>query len=110
LLIDSGTSHATQWLSQEGLISNLIGRLNPTLDTEVCFLHVLVNFPAAGVVTHRTPPNFQIHSAAAQTLLDIIAVSYQTMAPAEQFLQGGDVIGAIQQNTGGNLLVDELKK
>ncbi|TPX46863.1 hypothetical protein SeMB42_g02679 [Synchytrium endobioticum] len=66
------------WLSHEGLIPSLISRLDPRLDTE-------------------------IHNTAAQTLLDIIAVSYQTMAPPDQ--QPDDAMNQM----GGNVLIDELK-
>ncbi|KAI9352197.1 SIT4 phosphatase-associated protein-domain-containing protein [Obelidium mucronatum] len=66
------------WLSQQGLIPSLVERLDPTLDIET-------------------------HNTAAQTLLDIIAVSYQNVGPIEQ--EDGTPANA----GGGNSLVDELK-
>ncbi|KAJ3333829.1 hypothetical protein HDU76_002935 [Blyttiomyces sp. JEL0837] len=65
------------WLSKQGLIPNLIDRLNPNLDVEV-------------------------HNTASQTLLDIIAVSYQSINAAEM----GDGTSA---GSGGSNLVEELK-
>ncbi|KAI8838048.1 SIT4 phosphatase-associated protein-domain-containing protein [Chytriomyces cf. hyalinus JEL632] len=66
------------WLSQQGLIPALVERLDPNLDIET-------------------------HNTAAQTLLDIIAVSYQNVGPMEQ------EDGAPANVGGGNSLVDELK-
>ncbi|KAJ3083526.1 hypothetical protein HDU99_008901 [Rhizoclosmatium hyalinum] len=66
------------WLSQQGLIPSLVERLDPNLDIET-------------------------HNTAAQTLLDIIAVSYQNVGPVEQ--EDGSPANA----GGGNSLVDELK-
>ncbi|KAI9337958.1 SIT4 phosphatase-associated protein-domain-containing protein [Obelidium mucronatum] len=66
------------WLSEQKLIPSLVERLDPNLDIET-------------------------HNTAAQTLLDIIAVSYQNGGPMEQE-EGGPVTLA-----GGNSLVDELK-
>ncbi|KAJ3072850.1 hypothetical protein HDU98_002773 [Podochytrium sp. JEL0797] len=66
------------WLSQQGLIPSLVERLDPTLDIET-------------------------HNTAAQTLLDIIAVSYQNVGPIEQ------EDGTPANMGGGNSLVDELK-
>ncbi|KAI8998266.1 SIT4 phosphatase-associated protein-domain-containing protein [Gaertneriomyces semiglobifer] len=79
-----------EWLSSENLVETLVSRLNPALDGDV-------------------------HNTAAQTLLDVIAVSYQAMGPQEPVLPGG--MGAIMndqppsfpQTVGGNALVDELK-
>ncbi|KAI8616148.1 SIT4 phosphatase-associated protein-domain-containing protein [Chytriomyces sp. MP71] len=66
------------WLSQQGLIPALVERLDPNLDIET-------------------------HNTAAQTLLDIIAVSYQNVGPIEQ------EDGMPANMGGGNSLVDELK-
>ncbi|KAJ3139313.1 hypothetical protein HDU90_000679 [Geranomyces variabilis] len=80
-----------EWLSNEGLVPTLVGRLDPTLDSEV-------------------------HNTAAQTLLDVIAVSYQAIGPQEPILPAGlaaTIMGeqgpAISASVGGNALVDELK-
>ncbi|KAJ3094817.1 hypothetical protein HDU97_007546 [Phlyctochytrium planicorne] len=71
-----------QWLASENLIPSLIDRLEPSLDID-------------------------IHNTAAQTLLDIIAVSYQNLGnPIEM---NGGLLGAGENVGGGNLLVDELK-
>ncbi|KAJ3137421.1 hypothetical protein HK100_000690 [Physocladia obscura] len=67
-----------QWLSQQNLIPSLVERLDPTLDIET-------------------------HNTAAQTLLDIIAVSYQNVGAIEQ------EDGTPANVGGGNSLVDELK-
>ncbi|KAJ3195874.1 hypothetical protein HK101_010784 [Irineochytrium annulatum] len=69
-----------QWLSSQNLISNLIDRLSPAQDVD-------------------------IHNTASQTLLDIIAVSYQSIGP--DAMQG--FISEGMSLSGGNLLVDELK-
>ncbi|KAJ3069576.1 hypothetical protein HDU98_007368 [Podochytrium sp. JEL0797] len=66
------------WLSEQKLIPSLVERLNPN----------------EGIETHNT---------AAQTLLDIIAVSYQNAGPMDQ--EEGFPISL----GGGNSLVDELK-
>ncbi|KAJ3345504.1 hypothetical protein HDU83_004041 [Entophlyctis luteolus] len=66
------------WLSGQGLIPSLVERLDPNLDIET-------------------------HNTAAQTLLDIIAVSYQNVGPSDQ------EDGAPLNFGGGNALVDELK-
>ncbi|KAJ3289499.1 hypothetical protein HK104_007414 [Borealophlyctis nickersoniae] len=80
-------SGVVQWLAGEGLIPSLVGRLDPNQDTE-------------------------IHNTASQTLLDIIAVSYQNLNPTEQVLPGlggmGDQMN-FPSSVGGNTLVDELK-
>jgi serine/threonine-protein phosphatase 6 regulatory subunit 3 len=47
-------------------------------------------------------PPCQIHNTAAQTILDIIAVSYQNMGPMDQ-------VDSVPPLAGGNSLVDELK-
>ncbi|KAJ3059862.1 hypothetical protein HK102_009788, partial [Quaeritorhiza haematococci] len=79
-----------EWLSQQKLIPSLVERLDPSLDTE-------------------------IHNTAAQTLLDIIAVSYQNLGPPEQILPAGiaamndQMMNAAANEIGGNILVDELK-
>ncbi|KAJ3039005.1 hypothetical protein HDV00_012692 [Rhizophlyctis rosea] len=74
------------WLAEEGLIPNLVSRLDPNQDPE-------------------------IHNTASQTLLDIIAVSYQNIGPPEQVVPGlGDQMNMnFTNNVGGNTLVDELK-
>ncbi|KAJ3416749.1 hypothetical protein HDV05_000123 [Chytridiales sp. JEL 0842] len=64
------------WLSQQGIIPSLVGRLDPTLEVE-------------------------IHNTAAQTILDIIAVSYQNMGAMDQM--------ELPSTAGGNSLVDTLK-
>ncbi|KAJ3355557.1 hypothetical protein HDU83_003224 [Entophlyctis luteolus] len=66
------------WLSGQGLIPSLVERLDPNLDIET-------------------------HNTAAQTLLDIIAVSYQNAGPSDQ--EDGTPLNF----GGGNALVDELK-
>ncbi|KAI8814145.1 SIT4 phosphatase-associated protein-domain-containing protein [Cladochytrium replicatum] len=68
-------SGIVEWLSQQQLIPKLIEKFNPTLDTEV-------------------------HNTASQTLMDIIAVSYQNVGVTEQ-----EALGTI----GGNKLVEQLK-
>ncbi|KAJ3056073.1 hypothetical protein HK097_008201 [Rhizophlyctis rosea] len=75
------------WLAGEGLIPSLLSRLDPSQDPD-------------------------IHNTASQTLLDIIAVSYQNIGPPEQVVPGGinDQTNAnFASNVGGNTLVDELK-
>ncbi|KAJ3120837.1 hypothetical protein HK098_004202 [Nowakowskiella sp. JEL0407] len=69
------------WLSSEGLIPLLISQLDPTLDTEV-------------------------HNTASQTILDIIAVSYQNIAPPDQMAPPDALMN---MPVGGNKLVQELK-
>ncbi|KAJ3288754.1 SAPS-domain-containing protein [Rhizoclosmatium globosum] len=66
------------WLSQQSLIPSLVDRLDPNLDIET-------------------------HNTAAQTLLDIIAVSYQNAGGIEQEEGAPISLGS------GNSLVDELK-
>ncbi|KAI8824378.1 SIT4 phosphatase-associated protein-domain-containing protein [Fimicolochytrium jonesii] len=78
-----------EWLSKEGLITTLLSRLDPKLDSEV-------------------------HNTAAQTLLDVIAVSYQTVSPQDMMNAGfgGSLLGeeaGLPPPTPGNTLVDELK-
>ncbi|KAJ3160426.1 hypothetical protein HDU86_000760 [Geranomyces michiganensis] len=80
-----------EWLSKEGLVPTLVGRLDPTLDSEV-------------------------HNTAAQMLLDVIAVSYQAIGPQEPISPAGlaaTIMGeqgpTISTSVGGNALVDELK-
>ncbi|KAI8846706.1 SIT4 phosphatase-associated protein-domain-containing protein [Chytridium lagenaria] len=68
-----------KWLAEQNLVANLIDRLEPEQDME-------------------------IHNTASQTVLDIIAVSYQNLGPMEHLAMGD---GA--SLSGGNLLVDELK-
>ncbi|KAI8839574.1 SIT4 phosphatase-associated protein-domain-containing protein [Chytridium lagenaria] len=70
-----------QWLAGENLIPSLMERLEPNLEVE-------------------------IHNTAAQTLLDIIAVSYQNIGPMDPVGVGGEGMSL----SGGNLLVDELKR
>ncbi|KAI8823077.1 SIT4 phosphatase-associated protein-domain-containing protein [Fimicolochytrium jonesii] len=82
-------SGTVEWLSKEGLIPSLLNRMDPKLDSEV-------------------------HNTAAQTLLDVIAVSYQTIGPQEILPTGlgGSVLGeqpALTTSISGNTLVDELK-
>ncbi|KAJ3283728.1 hypothetical protein HDU76_008415, partial [Blyttiomyces sp. JEL0837] len=69
------------WLSQEGLIPNLVDRLDPNLEIE-------------------------IHNTASQAILDIIAVSYQNVVAPIETANGGI---SDQYSFGGNALVDELK-
>ncbi|KAJ3200174.1 hypothetical protein HDU67_002256, partial [Dinochytrium kinnereticum] len=69
-----------KWLAGQDLIPSLINRLEPNQDVEV-------------------------HNTAAQTLLDIIAVSYQNIGPMDSLQMGGEGSSL----SGGNLLVDELK-
>ncbi|TPX57476.1 hypothetical protein PhCBS80983_g03815 [Powellomyces hirtus] len=80
-----------EWLSKEGLVPTLVSRLDPALDSEV-------------------------HNTAAQTLLDVIAVSYQAIGPQEPILPAGlgaSIMGdqglSVSASVGGNALVDELK-
>lgn len=59
--------------------------------------------------------HIKTHNTASQTLLDVIAVSYQAMGPQEALLPqgiGASLMGeqAFPQAAGGNLLVDELKR
>ncbi|KAJ3099998.1 hypothetical protein HDU97_002605 [Phlyctochytrium planicorne] len=71
-----------QWLAGQNLIPSLIDRLEPSQDVD-------------------------IHNTAAQTLLDIIAVSYQNLGgPIEM---NGMIAGQSESLSGGNMLVDELK-
>ncbi|KAJ1564624.1 hypothetical protein HK096_007056, partial [Nowakowskiella sp. JEL0078] len=70
------------WLSKKGLIPLLVSQLDPALDIET-------------------------HNTAAQTILDIIAVSYQSINPPEQMSAGTDP--SINMPLGGNKLVEELK-
>ncbi|KAJ3416750.1 hypothetical protein HDV05_000124 [Chytridiales sp. JEL 0842] len=67
------------WLSEQGIIPSLVGRLDPHLDLE-------------------------IHSTAAQTILDVIAVSYQKAdhIDRDETAEGVDA-------PSGLTLVDELK-
>ncbi|KAJ3197224.1 hypothetical protein HK101_005254 [Irineochytrium annulatum] len=64
----------------QSLIPSLIGRLDPSLEVEV-------------------------HNTASQTLLDIIAVSYQNLGPIDT-IQGMNEGVSL---SGGNMLVDQLK-
>ncbi|KAI8928314.1 SIT4 phosphatase-associated protein-domain-containing protein [Entophlyctis helioformis] len=75
-----------KWLSGEGLIARLFSQLDPNLDPEV-------------------------HTTAAQTLMDIISVSYQSLAPPEQMNALGQPIEAPPsvQSGAGNILIDEMK-
>ncbi|KAJ3116164.1 hypothetical protein HDU96_010273 [Phlyctochytrium bullatum] len=73
-----------QWLARESLIPSLIDRLEPNEDVEV-------------------------HNTAAQTLLDIIAVSYQNLSPLDALQSYGADGTTPASLSGGNLLVDELK-
>ncbi|KAI9323937.1 SIT4 phosphatase-associated protein-domain-containing protein, partial [Zopfochytrium polystomum] len=68
------------WLSEQGLIPQLIDGLNPTLDVEV-------------------------HNTTSQTILDVIAVSYQNIAALEAAIAAGDTIST----EGSTSLVDQLK-
>lgn len=54
----------------------------------------------------------QTHNVAAQTILDIIAVSYQNVGPPEQMLQAGVDEHAANSLSlgGGNVLIDQLKR
>ncbi|KAI9205622.1 SIT4 phosphatase-associated protein-domain-containing protein [Polychytrium aggregatum] len=69
-----------EWLNAQGLIAHLVSRLDPNLDPEM-------------------------HNTAAQTLLDIIAVSYQSNIADPT--GGGDAMP--QSDFLGNSLVNELK-
>ncbi|KAJ3023801.1 hypothetical protein HKX48_000935 [Thoreauomyces humboldtii] len=78
-----------EWLSKEGLITTLVSRLDPVLSAET-------------------------HNTAAQTLLDVIAVSYQAIGPQESVLPAGmtgnaEDLPLAPTLSGGNVLVDELK-
>ncbi|KAJ3098725.1 hypothetical protein HDU96_010955 [Phlyctochytrium bullatum] len=73
-----------QWLARESLIPSLIDRLEPNEDVEV-------------------------HNTAAQTLLDIIAVSYQNLSPLDTLQSYGADGTTPASLSGGNLFVNELK-
>ncbi|TPX65063.1 hypothetical protein SpCBS45565_g05457 [Spizellomyces sp. 'palustris'] len=88
--VPEGTG-VVEWLSKEGLVSTLVSRLDPILETET-------------------------HNTAAQTLLDVIAVSYSAIGPQESLMPTGlgasimgEQGGMFSPNSGGNALVDELK-
>ncbi|KAI9324834.1 SIT4 phosphatase-associated protein-domain-containing protein [Zopfochytrium polystomum] len=68
------------WLCAQGLIPQLIDRLEPSLDIE-------------------------IHNTASQTILDIIAVSYQNIAAQEAAIAAGEAVST----EGSTSLVDQLK-
>lgn len=69
------------WLGGQGLIPKLIERLDPNLEVEV-------------------------HNTASQTILDIIAVSYQNIAAHEAAVANGD---ALESVPGSSSLIDQLK-
>ncbi|KAJ1559583.1 hypothetical protein HK405_010070, partial [Cladochytrium tenue] len=69
-----------KWLCDQGLIPKLIDRLDPNLEVEV-------------------------HNTASQSILDIIAVSYQNIAAQEAAISSGEAISM----EGSSSLVDQLK-
>ena len=80
-----------QWFHEQKFIPRLLENLHPTLDSET-------------------------HTITCQTILDIIAISYQNVGPPEPNLASqnqplaAEQLNMCAQLIGGNLLIDDLKR